>query len=101
MLTTRECRYQRVQEFKDWDHSFLYKNLTDAKKFKVNYTDEFVKSVDAKILISKEYVRIPKKYLLTILRLLSKGGRGRSAMMTLVRVMTRLMTRLGSLRRLS
>lgn len=55
-LTTRDCRYQKVQEFIDWDHSFLYKNLTDTKKFKVSYSDEFVKSIDAKILISKEYV---------------------------------------------
>lgn len=55
-LTPREKRYQKSQEFRDWSKKFYHKDLTDPKKFKVTYSDEFVNSVDATILISKEYV---------------------------------------------
>ena len=44
------------QEFHDWSQKVHYKDLTDPQKFKATYSDDFVQSIDVKLLISKEYV---------------------------------------------
>lgn len=56
-LIPRQKRYQKSQEFHDWTRKFYHKDLTDPQKFKATYSDDFVGSIDVKILISKEYVK--------------------------------------------